>query len=47
MRGKLSVEYLKELQIKQSEIFFSNLRGVRAESTAVLRLETDWISADP
>ncbi len=27
--------------------FLSNLRGVRAESTAVLRLETDWISADP
>ena len=24
-----------------------SLRGVRAESTAVLRLETDWISADP
>ncbi|MBT95324.1 MAG: hypothetical protein CL431_05090 [Acidimicrobiaceae bacterium] len=27
--------------------FLSNLRGVRAESTAVLRVETDWISADP
>ena len=27
--------------------FLSNLRGVRAESTPVLRLETDWISADP
>ena len=27
--------------------FLSNLRGVRSESTAVLRLETDWISADP
>lgn len=27
--------------------FLSNLRGVRAESTPVLRVETDWISADP
>ena len=27
--------------------FLSNLRGVRAESTPLLRLETDWISADP
>jgi len=27
--------------------FLSNLRGVRSESTPLLRLETDWISADP
>ncbi|HJM99398.1 MAG TPA: hypothetical protein QF850_04005, partial [Acidimicrobiales bacterium] len=27
--------------------FLSNLRGVRSDSTPLLRLETDWISADP
>jgi len=27
--------------------FLSNLRGVRSESTPLLRLETDWISVDP
>ena len=27
--------------------FLSNLRGVRAESTPFLRLESDWISANP
>ena len=27
--------------------FLSNLRGVRSESTPLLRIETDWISADP